>query len=101
MKEIEMKINGFTGFEREFEFCMKVEGKWQEFKCTADFHVKYDTPADNFEMILDTAKVDMWSDKYEEYISYSLSPEEFTNLNMWMQDLTHWDEYYEYMNYND
>jgi hypothetical protein len=52
-------------------------------------------------MILDTAKVDMWSDKYEEYVSYSLSPEEFKNLNLWMQDLTHWDEYYEYMNYND
>ena len=38
------RIYDFTGFEKEFTFDMKVDGKWQEFKCTADFHVKYEAP---------------------------------------------------------
>jgi hypothetical protein len=95
------RIYDFTGFEKEFEFSMKVDGKWQDFTCAADFHVVYDTPEDNFNMILYKAKVTMYDATKEDYVNYSLNKDEFETLQAWMHDSTHWDEYYEYMNYND
>ena len=94
------RIYDFTGFEKEFTFDMKVDGKWQEFKCTADFHVKYEAPEDKFEMILDKADVLMYDTIKEDYISYSLTKDELETLQSWMQDATYWDEYYEYLNYH-
>jgi hypothetical protein len=49
-------------------------------------------------MILDKADVQMYDATKEDYVSYSLTKDELTNLQSWMHDATHWDEYYEYMN---
>jgi hypothetical protein len=43
----------------------------------------------------------MYDATKEDYVNYSLNKDEFDTLQAWMHDSTHWDEYYEYMNYND
>jgi hypothetical protein len=95
------RIYDFTGFEKEFMFNMKVNGSWEEFICTADYHISYDSPEDHFTLILDKVDVVIYDDVSEGYIDYSLSKEEFQTLQSWMQDSTNWEEYYDSIKYDD
>lgn len=92
------RIFGFTGFEPEFGFCMKLNDKWEEFKCSVEFSINYDNITDYFTLKLDKATVLKYDDEIEQYIKYSLSKDQFKSLEAWMNDVTHLDEYYEYMN---
>lgn len=86
------ELHDFTGFERSFEYSVEIDGKWNEFKCYADYHIVYDINTDNYELILDNAKVSKYSKEYEKYFPYILTKNEFTTLQKEMNDYAHWQD---------
>lgn len=99
---MEYQLHDFTGFERTFEFSVAKDGGFQDFKCYADYSITYDNLENNYSLKLDTAKVSIYSEEYEKYLSYTLSSEEHEALQKAMNEYAHWQDVIEWFeNFNN
>ncbi len=95
----EIKIAGFTGQENEFEFCMKVDNKWEEFKCYVDYKIAYNKSKGDHELILEDINVLIFDDSLEDYTQYKISKDELLNLQSWMEDRVDWEKHLDHDSY--
>lgn len=88
----DIKVIDFTGFEREFEFVAKVDGKFEEFKAYAEPKYKYDKYSDAIELIILNVKCSMYHDDLEKHVPCSLDKDELELLRQAMSDAVDWDD---------
>ena len=94
----EIKLIGFTAFEKDFEMVCKIDNRWEEFRIYCEYSYTYDKFADNYSLKISKVIASQYSDELEKYIPYTFSDEDTNKLRNEMNRDYDYDQVNEWAN---